>query len=227
MEKRVHYHLYDKHVSGEWFELTNNDLDNCIELILKFIIEIHQKIQKNTCKICDFKAYKNEIFQKHLESKAHLTKVNKTNIDIIDDKLDDNNDNKDNIQKKLDDKNTEIKKIGLFECKLCKYETTDRSNYTKHLRSDKHQRKSKLAKNTVTKYVDANKHVCPYCNNSFTRQSGLTIHLKICQNKQFEMHKIENNKQIEIQQLKKQITENNREITMLENVAQYLIRTNI
>lgn len=247
LEKRVHYHLYDKHVSGEWFELSNDDLDNCIELVLKFIIEIHQKIQKNTCKICDFKAYKNEIFQTHLVSKAHLTKVNKMNIGLIDDKLD-NNDNKDNIKNKLDDKNIEIKKTGLFECTLCKYETTDRSNYTKHLRSDKHQRKSKLADN-ISNHQHASKitnitfkdtevktHTCPYCLNTYTRQSCLTKHIKICPTKNFEIQKIENNKQIEIkkirmeielQQLKEQLKDNNRHIKMLEDVAIYLTDTNI
>ena len=77
LEKRIHNHLKDKQLNGEWFCLSPLELSNCIDIILKLINEIHEKIKKNTCEICDFCSYKNENFNKHLKSKAHNRALNK------------------------------------------------------------------------------------------------------------------------------------------------------
>ena len=73
----------------------------------------------------------------------------------------------------------------VFACNLCQYETSNKSNYNKHLRSDKHTKKTYEKHNTVYFKVSSSKcapkctnnyAVCENCNRSFTRNSSLIRH---------------------------------------------------
>jgi len=95
-----------------------------------------------------------------------------------------------------------------YECKLCNYTTSDRSNYSKHKKSVKHQKKvredatinnpkflktpknsSKILKTPEIsenreKITDSNSskstYVCKYCNLICLRANSLTKHIKTC-----------------------------------------------
>lgn len=138
-----------------------------------------------------------------------------------------------------------------FQCIPCKYQTKDRSNYAKHLKSNKHQKSISTTTSTfasnrcqINSTFNDTKlpYQCEYCRLTFTRQSGLTYHKKICMETKFETLEIEKNKQkleaekkMEIQQKdsenqivieklktelemsKKQITDQGNKINNLEN----------
>lgn len=164
LESRAHKHLLSKQMVGEWFLLTDEEVQDCIQTILKLIIEIHKRIKQNTCNVCNFKTYKNENFQKHLESNAHKKRVLNSESTI----------------KKEND--TEDDTDTRFICKDCNYKTDRIFCYKKHLNTTKHARKmnevltatSDAPQNSVKKYN------CSYCNITYTRSSNLTRHQKIC-----------------------------------------------
>lgn len=172
LEKRVHHHLYDKHVSGEWFKLSNDNLCIVIDMILKFIIEINKKVNTNTCVICNFKTYKNENFQRHLESKTHILKsksgtINHEETTII---------TKDNITKQ----NTLNNK---FTCDSCKYTTDIKFCYDKHLTTVKHSLNvSYIAEQMKLQHANNNKRIynCNFCGNEYASPSTLSRHKKSC-----------------------------------------------
>lgn len=68
----------------------------------------------------------------------------------------------------------------IYNCKKCKYSTTDKRDYTKHMTTKKHMRKvGKIKK--ATSPTTANKlFVCEKCNKSYKYRSGLSRHLKKC-----------------------------------------------
>ncbi|ARF11481.1 hypothetical protein Klosneuvirus_1_338 [Klosneuvirus KNV1] len=125
-----------------------------------------------------------------------------------------------------------------YNCIPCNYQTKDRSNYAKHLKSNKHQKNITTSSSTFMsgKYqtngqINNEKlpdYRCPYCHLTFTRQSGLTYHKKICSDKQletqrletekkFEIQQKENEKQIEIEKLKIELEISKKQINSLEN----------
>jgi len=44
LESRIHNHLSDKQMVGEWFLLTDDKVQDCIQTVLKLIIDIHKRI---------------------------------------------------------------------------------------------------------------------------------------------------------------------------------------
>jgi len=67
-------------INNNLFTLKNiNGLKQFIE---KLIIEIHNKLLKNTCHICKFSTYKNENYVKHLNNKSHNKQIKEENINI-------------------------------------------------------------------------------------------------------------------------------------------------
>ena len=75
-----------------------------------------------TCDTCNWKASQGKkLYEKHMESPTH-----KKNL-----------------------VNDELKKTGYF-CDLCQYGTTDSSNYTRHLQSEKHNKKERAKKRCGT-----------------------------------------------------------------------------
>jgi hypothetical protein len=75
LEKRIYRYLKEYKISSGWFSLSNDKLNIVINLIYKLIAEINNKLIINTCSICNFSTYKNENYQKHLESKQHKNKI--------------------------------------------------------------------------------------------------------------------------------------------------------
>ena len=66
-----------------------------------------------TCEVCNWRTSQGKrIYEKHLESPTH-----KYGLHVA-----------------------EVKKTGYY-CELCSYETMDKSNFDRHIRCDKHQKK--------------------------------------------------------------------------------------
>ncbi len=65
-----------------------------------------------------------------------------------------------------------------FSCKVCEYNTEDKSNYNKHLQSKKHLNNiEKIEKNEKpSNYLFA----CNNCNSTYKNKSGLKRHLEKC-----------------------------------------------
>lgn len=60
-----------------------------------------------------------------------------------------------------------------YTCSLCNYETTRKSNYTKHKASLKH-------KKNIEKLDETDDFTCPGCDKSFKNRVGLWRHKKTC-----------------------------------------------
>ena len=88
--------------------------------------------------------------------------------------------------------------VNTYECKLCMYVTTEKSNLTRHMNSKKHitQQSRHLIKSSV--HTDDNIKVtndfeCKFCTSIFTRIDSLTRHYKTCNiknNKSIKTYKI-------------------------------------
>lgn len=113
-----------------------------------------------------------------------------------------------------------------FSCKPCNYETNDKSNINRHLKSLAHDKiiriqnhnktalkkrssappKSKSATNLVAEQQelelsDDKKFTCEYCNNSFSKLFNLQRHQKICKSREL------NSKESRITKLENEIHE--------------------
>lgn len=72
----------------------------------------------------------------------------------------------------------------VYKCDTCNHETNRIFNYNKHILSKKHienvlleaKKHSELAANIPKSQI----YVCKFCNNSFTRASSCTRHMKLC-----------------------------------------------
>lgn len=112
-----------------------------------------------------------------------------------------------------------------FRCTPCSYETKNKSNYNKHLQSNKHQQKSITAPvSTFHKHLTASHNTkvltykCQDCNAEYSRQSALTKHINTCTEKKMEIQRLENEKQMEIQKVE---SEKQIEIEKLKTELEY------
>jgi len=71
LEKQIHDHYKGNRTIGEWFCFNDEELKECIPTINKYITEINERINNNTCNLCNFKTYENKIFMEHLKSEEH------------------------------------------------------------------------------------------------------------------------------------------------------------
>jgi uncharacterized C2H2 Zn-finger protein len=71
LENKLHKYFEKNRINGEWFKFTEQELKNCVKYAEKLINEIHAKLDKNTCKTCNFSTYRNENFAKHVNSESH------------------------------------------------------------------------------------------------------------------------------------------------------------
>ena len=179
LEKRVHNHLKDKKLNGEWFTLSIDELTDITETIIKLLNDIDTKININTCSICKFSTYKNENFQKHLVSEAHNYKKN---LSV----------STEQIQKKA-----YIVKNNEFNCEICNYSARDNFNYSKHLTTKKHidkvqqhQNTSKINTSCIQVGSAINDHICQYCNKKYSTAGNLAKHQNKCSKKQELLNKI-------------------------------------
>lgn len=68
-----------------------------------------------------------------------------------------------------------------YYCKCCNYTTHIKSNYTKHMKTKKHQKISQnIAKFSpdLAKFSPKNEFKCKYCDSIFKHQSSLSKHIK-------------------------------------------------
>ena len=86
LEAKIHQYLKNNNLVGEWYCLSDDDLEDSIEIIYKLIEEIHQQLEQNTCDICNFSAYKNEKYNKHFKSLKHKSNYERTKNKITIDK---------------------------------------------------------------------------------------------------------------------------------------------
>ncbi len=68
----------------------------------------------------------------------------------------------------------------IYNCKKCKYSTTDKRDYTKHMTTKKHMRKIGKLKKASSPTCTNKQFVCERCNKSYKYRSGLSRHLKKC-----------------------------------------------
>ena len=74
-----------------------------------------------------------------------------------------------------------------FNCEPCSYSSDDKSNYERHINTQKHLIKIKEYKR---QQIELNsKFVCDKCDRIFANISGLSRHRKICNNEAFEKFK--------------------------------------
>jgi len=62
--------------------------------------------------------------------------------------------------------------MSVYECELCIYSTTNKSNYTQHMKTKRHMNK------VLNK--DKNIHECPNCQKIYKSRNGLWVHKKTC-----------------------------------------------
>ena len=76
-----------------------------------------------------------------------------------------------------------------YSCKLCKYSTTKKTDYTRHIVTKNHQKKvqhvngESIVNPIRIQYESSNKFMCMYCPNTYSTQSNLSKHMKKCANK--------------------------------------------
>jgi len=115
-----------------------------------------------------------------------------------------------------------------YNCTSCNYRTNDRSNYAKHLKSNKHQKSMIEAESTFYKHLTTSQNTkvltydCQFCNAKYTRQSALTKHNQVCGLQKMKTQQLENEKQVEIEKLKTELELKNKEINKLENFIKTL-----
>ena len=106
-----------------------------------------------------------------------------------------------------------------YRCDLCNYKTKDKSNYKRHIKSQKHKKKVNIDNNNAENCVDnaeigvitqksalkkrlRKNFECEYCGKIYTRNADVLRHEKTCKNK----------KEKEIYELKYKIEQKNEEI---------------
>ena len=85
----------------------------------------------------------------------------------------------------------------MFNCELCSFETSHKSNYKTHLKTKRHLTKIEITADNppITRRQPADKiYTCLHCNNEYTRLDSLSRHQKYCikqildeKDKQFEI----------------------------------------
>ena len=84
--------------------------------------------------------------------------------------------------------------MNLYDCKCCKFSTNLKSNYTRHLKTKKHQKVTKsypklpseIGKSSSSESKNF-KHICKYCGKEYKHRPGLSRHIKYsCQKNEDE-----------------------------------------
>jgi len=100
-----------------------------------------------------------------------------------------------------------------FECKLCNYITTKKSNLDKHFTTKKHLSlvKSEDSVINLNTSITIKRYICNYCNKEYKHESGLSRHKKQCKNNKELNDKIQNLQNL----LEKTIEDNNNTINKI------------
>lgn len=79
LERILHNIFKSCKLEGEWFNFDDDKLEECKNAVENLRIKIHNKLDKNTCKVCNFSTYKNENYEKHKQSNSHKLKIGEIN----------------------------------------------------------------------------------------------------------------------------------------------------
>jgi hypothetical protein len=80
--------------------------------------------------------------------------------------------------------NFKVPKSSIFSCEKCDYFTSRKSQYERHLLTDKHKLSHVGLTETNNLVPKVPLHTCQNCGNTYKHQSSLCKHKKICQPKQ-------------------------------------------
>ena len=108
------------------------------------------------CENCDYSTYNNGDFKKHNSTRKHILMTNTDYLAIVGNEK-------------------QSSKCSYYNCSCCKFNTTIKSNYDKHLLTEKHK------KNYIGE-LNCNKYNCSQCNKEYLNYNALWKHKKICFN---------------------------------------------
>ena len=100
----------------------------------------------------------------------------------------------------------------MFNCELCSFETSHKSNYTAHIKTKRHLTKIEITSENPPK-TSEKIYSCNFCNNEYTRLDNLNRHQKCCVKQIIE----DKNNQLEI---------NNKEFENKLNEFKLIIKSN-
>lgn len=122
------------------------------------------------CDTCNYKCANKTVYEKHL-----LTRKHEKNL---------SNDGKQTITGPTTPvetaDNTIYKESGRFTCEKCDYKCDNKTNYDKHLLTNKHL--TNMTNNVVEKNDPI--YTCHICNNNYVHQSSLCKHIRKCKPKE-------------------------------------------
>ena len=111
--------------------------------------------QKYSCEACHYYTSDTKDLKKHNATRKHILRTTVTTLETSGHGFIANE-----MNKKID-----------YHCDKCNYNCSNKTNYMKHLSTNKH-----INNNNVT-----NKHICDVCNKEYLHRSGYYKHKKICQ----------------------------------------------
>lgn len=93
VENAVHKYMEDNNIRGEWFELNDDELNNCFTFVKEYISKSNSTendqntspvrdptTHKFTCTSCNYSTNKRIDFTRHLQAKRHLSKMSPESI---------------------------------------------------------------------------------------------------------------------------------------------------
>jgi ferredoxin len=66
LEELLHKLFSSDRIQGEWFHFDNEQLNNCLMEAEMLRDDINEKIEKNTCDLCGYAIYCNNLFKDHI-----------------------------------------------------------------------------------------------------------------------------------------------------------------
>ena len=109
--------------------------------------------------------------------------------------------------------------MSTYDCKCCNFSTKLKSNYTRHLKTNKHKnviqsypKLSKCYPNVIQSYpnnelVSEKQHRCKYCDKTYKYRSGLSKHIK---------YTCKKNKDEDFQELARLLNEKEKQLALKE-----------
>lgn len=82
LENLIHKNYNNNNIRGEWFELSDRELNECVTKINDLIESIENKLKINVCPICNYTNYHDDKFKKHMNDNIHEKKLEFTFMEI-------------------------------------------------------------------------------------------------------------------------------------------------